>query len=276
MINYFTRVAKRFAVLIPGIVIAYFSVHDIFPLIDKRVPLGFAIFFTYVLGAYVLIPALLRVIRIVLPARHLPVYSVTPDGFASDPVNIGIIGSKQDLIDAMQAAGWYEADDHSPHNVIREVISTIMNRHYPSAPMSNLYLFGRKQDIGFEIPIEGIRGHRHHVRFWATTYNKDTPLSSKTIQWHNRKFSTRGKDLLWLGAASRDIGFAFIRHNAQLTHMIHKDTNAERKLIVKGLTDAGKLMSTESISLGKPYRLVNRAWRGALHTDGNVTICRLT
>lgn len=275
MINSSARFVKRFAVLIPGIVIAIISVRNIFPLIDKRAPLGFAVFFTYVLGAYVLVPALIRVIRIVLPARHLPVYSVTPDGFASDPVNVGVIGSKQELIAAMQAAGWYVADDHAPHNVLRELICIIFKLPYPTAPMSNLYLFGRKQDIGFEIPIEGLRGHRHHVRFWATTYDKNVKLSSKAIHWHKRTFKLNGKQLLWLGAASRDVGFAIIRHNAQLTHMIHADTNAERELIVNGLRAAGKADETETISLGLPYRLVNRAWRGQLHSDGKLCVVRL-
>lgn len=277
MIGSLLRLLKRFAVLIPGIVIAYFSVHSIFPIIDKQVPWGLAIFFTYILAAYVLIPACIRVVRLVMPARHLPVYSVTPDGFASDPVNIGIIGSQQDLVKAMEAAGWFVADDHRLHNLFRAGMSILLNRPYPTAPMSNLYLLGRKQDIGFEIPIEGVRGHRHHVRFWATTHDSGAPLSAKTIHWQKRKLrhGSKGRDVLWLGAASRDVGFAVIRHNAQLTHMIHADTNAERKLIVDGLTRAGHITRTDSLRIGKPYRLVNRAWRGALHTDGNITICTL-
>lgn len=275
MIDYFIRIAKRFAVLIPGIIIAYFSVHSVFPILDKQVPLGLAIFFTYVLGAYVLIPALIRLIRIVLPARHLPVYSVTPDGFASDPVNIGIIGSKQEFVAAMEAAGWHMADKHSFRNLLRAGIAIALNRPYPTAPMSNLYLFGRKQDIGFEIPVAGMRGHRHHVRFWATTFDKDVPLNSRSIHWHRRKFALQGKDLLWLGAASRDIGFAVIRHNAQLTHMIHADTDAERAFIVDRLAAANKVKKADTILIGKPYRLVNRAWRGELQSDGNIIVCTL-
>jgi len=275
MIDYVIRGTKRFAVLIPGIIIAYFSVRNVFPYFDKRLPLTLAIFVTYVLGAYVLIPALTRVIRIFLPARHLPVYCVTPDGFASDPINIGVIGSKQDLVAAMEAAGWYLADDYSPYNILRAVISTIFLRRYPNAPMSRLYLFGRKQDIGFEIPISGEIGHRHHVRFWATTYDTDTPLSQKTIHWHRRTAELEGPNLLWLGAASRDVGLSFIRHNAQMTHMIHHDTDAERQLIVDGIRRAQLIGSTKAIRLGKPYRLVNRAWRGQLHSDGILTVLKL-
>src|SRR5947209_3052479 len=105
MIDSIWRLAKRFAVLIPGLIIAYFSVRDVFPIFDKRVPAVVAVLLTYIIAAYVLIPALIRFVRIVRPPSHLPMYCVTPDGFASDPINIGIIGSKDELVEAMEQAG---------------------------------------------------------------------------------------------------------------------------------------------------------------------------
>lgn len=275
MFDLVVRFAKRFAVLIPGIVIAYLSVTDIFPIFEKHVPDALAIFLTYVLGAYVLIPAAIRLLRILFPVRHAPLYCVTPDGFASDPLNVGIIGSRAELIKAMQAAGWYVADEHTVPHLLQVLISGLLRRPYPTAPMSNLYLFGRKQDIGFEIPIDSNRGHRHHVRFWATTFKDDGPISPDRIRWHIRKSQRTGSNLLWLGAASRDIGFAFIRHNVQVTHMIHPDTGRERELIISGLRSAHKLARTETIRLGKPYRLRNRALGGHLRSDGMLQIARL-
>jgi len=275
MINYLVRAGKRFAVLIPGIVIAYFSVRKVFPWFDKQFPLAIAIFLTYVLGAYVLIPGLLRIVRWIVPARHLQAYCITPDGFASDPVNIGIIGNRQQLITAMEAAGWSVADKHSVRNVIKQIVSVLLGEPYPSAPMSSLYLFGRKQDIGFEIPIKGgTGGQRHHVRFWATVHKGDE-LSFGTVSWHTRRGEPIGKDTLWVGAASRDTGFAFIRHNVQITHMIDPDTNAERELIVRGLRRRGLVASTRSVKLHSPYALVNRALLGVLHSDGVLKIIKL-
>jgi hypothetical protein len=275
MITYIVRFMKRFAVLLPGIIIAYFSVRDIFPVFNKRLPASLAIFFTYVIAAYVLIPALIRIIRIIAPARHVPLYCVTPDGFASDPINIAVVGSKKQLTKAMEAAGWHIADRLSPHNVFRQLASAILKRPYPTAPMSRLYLFGRKQDLGFEVQIKGSRGHRHHVRFWATTYDDEMLLSFHTIHWYKRRQALQGKNLLWVGAASRDVGFAFIRHNAQITHMIDPDTNAERELIATGLLKTGRVASEQSVRLGKPYRLVNRVWRGYLHSDGVMHVLKL-
>jgi hypothetical protein len=275
MIDVTWRIAKRFAVLIPGIVIAYFSVRNIFPYFDSRLPLGIAVFITYVLGAYVLIPAFIRLVRIIKPVNHLPLYCVTPDGFASDPINIGIIGTRSQLKDAMEQAGWYEADPHTIRKLPKYILSTLLGWAYPNAPVSSLFLFGRKQDIAFEIPIEGSSGGRHHVRFWATTFKDKKRLTVQHIQWHHRRMHVRDDTLLWVGAASLDMGLAPIRHNLQITHMIHPDTNKERKMIVTQLKGAGLIASTQSLKLGNPYRLINRAWRGSLHTDGKMTVLKL-
>jgi hypothetical protein len=276
MIQYLLRLAKRFAVLLPGIGIAYLSVYNILPYFNRRLPLGFAIFATYILGAYVLVPAIIRLWRIIRPADHLPLYCVTPDGFASDPLNIGIIGTRRQLINSMEQAGWYVADPHRLRYMIREGLSTVYGWHYPNAPVSSLYLFGRKQDIAFEIPVEGVAGGgRHHVRFWATTYEDKEPLSIHSIQWQHRRKRVYGDNLLWVGAASLDVGVNFVRHNLQLTHMIDPDTNKERELIVEQLRAQKLAKKVSTVKLGEPYRLINRVISGSLHTDGRMAVVSL-
>lgn len=272
MIQYTARLAKRFAILIPGIVIVYFSVRDIFPYFNRRLPLSLALFLTYVLAAYILIPSLIRLVRIVLPANHLPLYCVTPDGFASDPLNVGIVATRRELITVMEAAGWYVADRHSIKNMFRMVASTAVGQVYRHAPVSSMYLFGRKQDIAFEIPIENKPGERHHVRFWATTYEDKNRLSVHGIAWHHRRAHVYGDNLLWVGAASLDVGINVIKHNLQITHMIDPDTDSERELIVKQLRGIKRIARTETIKLDNPYRLINRVWRGYLQTDGKMTV----
>lgn len=275
MIQFLLRIAKRFAVLLPGVVIAYFSVKTIFPYFDQKLPLVIAIMATYALGAYLLIPAIIRLFRIVKPADHLPLYCVTPDGFASDPINIGILGTRRELIITMEKTGWYMADRHSLRNTARQVLSTIYGWSYPKAPVSSLYLFGRKQDIAFEIPIEGKPGERHHVRFWATTFESGKPLDARAIDWHHRRQHVSQDNLLWIGAASLDIGIGFIRHNFQITHAIDPDTNQERDFIVDKLDKKSLIKKIETVQLGKPYKLVNRVFRGSLHTDGEMDIITL-
>jgi hypothetical protein len=275
MINPFVRYAKRLAVFIPGIIIAYVSFEYTLPFFDRRLPNTFAILATYILAAYILIPALIRLWRILWPPHHLPLYCVTPDGFASDPINVGIVGTRRQLINAMEYAGWYQADRHTFASMAKQGLSIVLGWNYPNGPMSGLYLFGRKQDIAFEIPVNGSNRNRHHVRYWATTFDNDRVLSVRSIYWHHRKAHVLGDELLWVGAASLDKGIVPIRHNLQLTHMVHPNTNRERELIINGLRSKKIVRKTSSVKLGDPYKLVNRTWRGELHTDGMMKVAWL-
>lgn len=279
MPSVFLRFIKRIAVLVPGLVIAYLSVFSIFPWLDNHLPIALAVFITYVLGAYILVPGLIRLLRILFPPRHLPLYSVTADGFASDPLNIGIIGTRQELVTVMQSVGWHEADPITLRSIIRTILSTVYGLTYNNIPMSHLYLFGRTQDLGFQFAItDGAPGSRHHVRFWAATYQDGKHLSVRSIHWQNRQAHVRDDRLLWVGAASRDIGVTFIRHNAQLTHLVDPNTDKERELIAGQLQTSGLVQLDKTIKLGEPYKLANiRGLRGKqLHTDGRMTVMKIT
>lgn len=275
--NYLVRWIKRVGVLVPGIAVIYLSARDIFPPLDRHLPVAVALILTYALSAYVLVPALLRLIRLIFPPHHLPLYCTTPDGFASDPLNIGIIGTRDQVRQIMLEAGWHQAEPHSPLNVPRQIFSLLMNRPYPNLPMSRLYLLGRKQDMGFQLAVDNRRGYRHHVRFWAAAFNPDEPLSRRSINLRERtRQHAKSERLLWLGAATFDVGFAPIKHNLQITHMIDPDTDKERELLVAHLVSTGKVERLQRIRLtARPYRLSNRAWRGYLHSDGMMAVCEL-
>jgi hypothetical protein len=275
MVQFLSRLAARFAVLVPGVIIAYLSVQKIFPFLDKRTPDAIAIFVTYAIAAYVLIPALLRFYRIIRPADHLPLYCVTPDGFASDPLNVGIVATRRQLIDVMERSGWYVADRHSFFNVARMVLAILLGRSYSHAPVSSLYLFGRKQDIAFEIPVGSTPSTRHHVRFWATTFEKKKKLSIRSIHWQHRRAHVFGDELLWVGASSLDVGLTLIRHNFQVSHMIDPNTDRERELVVDQLKAQKLVKSVEFIKLDNPYKLINRVINGSLHSDGQMAIVKL-
>lgn len=278
MLSLVIRFSKRLVVLVPVLVIAYVSAFNIFPWLHDRLPVAIAVMVTYIVGAYVLVPAILRIGRIWFPPKHLPYYCVTADGFASDPLNVGVIGTRQELIDAMTAAGWHGADGISIRSVVRLFLSTVYGWRYDRAPMSLLFLFGRQQDLSFQMPItDGNPGSRHHVRFWAATYHENGQLTVRSIHWHNRQAHVRDDRLLWLGAASRDIGVTFIRHNAQLTHLVDPNTNAERELLVSHLAATGRATLKRTITLNKPYQLMNiHALRGHVLTDGQMAIMEIS
>jgi hypothetical protein len=276
MIQFLQRLSKRFVLLLPGLIVTYFAVRTVFPFFSHKLRFddAFSILITYIIAAYLLVPAVIRAWRILKPPKHTPLYCVTPDGFASDPLNIGIIATRSELNSAMEQSGWYIADRHSLRNMLYEIASVVMGWSYPTAPVSNLYLLGRKQDVAFEIPA-GSASSRHHVRFWATTFETKPPMSIKSIHWHNRRAHIQDDTLLWLGAASFDVGINLIRHNLQVTHMIDPDTNLERGLIVEQLRAQKLVRKVETIELDKPYRLINRVWNGSLHTDGKMSVVSL-
>lgn len=277
MLDSLIRLAKRLAVLVPGLVIAYVSIFTIFPELNEKLPLVVALIVTYVLAAYVLIPGTIRVFRIIFPADHLPYYCVTRDGFASDPLNIALLGTRQELIDTMTAAGWHMADKLTLRTAFRMGLSTVYNWNYPRGPVSSLFLFGRMQDLAFQMPVEGGDSScRHHVRFWAASYTPGKKLSVHSIHWQNRQAHVRDDKLLWVGAASRDIGVTFIRHTAQFTHLVDSDTNAERDLIVDQLQDAQLATIDRTVKLDEPYTLLSMGWRSRLETDGRMSIMNIT
>lgn len=276
MIDAVIRFLKRFAVLIPGLIAAFLVTRDVYPILDRQVPAGVAVLGAYIIGAYLLVPAFMRVLRFVIRPKHIPHYSVTSDGFASDPVNIGLVGTRQQVIDAMTSAGWYMADKRTLKSVARMGLAIILRQSYSNAPFSHLYLFGRKQDLGFQLPVDDSPNNRHHVRFWACSPVLSEIEESHISFWQGRVLAKQpSKQQLWLGAASLDVGLGIIRHNAQLTHTVHPDTDAERDLIAATLSAAKKVKKQKVIKIGEAYKLRNRVFRAHLKTDGYVIILTL-
>ncbi len=277
MIAWFIRLLKRLAVFGLGIVIVYLTVWEIFPFFDHRVPIALALLATYIFTAYFFIPAVIRVIRIFLEPSHIPLYCITPDGFASDPMNVGVIATRKELIYAMIDAGWYKADPKNIRTSFKLAMATLLRRPYPNAPFSGLYLFGRKQDLGFERPVGDSTSHRHHVRFWACHLEGPEDFHEHVHFWRrfHRPRHSGDERQLWVGAASKDTGIIPIRHNAQLTHMIDPDTNSERDLVVESLRAAHKVARVKTVKVGAPYELRNRTIGGFFHADGKMRICIL-
>lgn len=271
MINFF----KRFAILIPGITVSYFAAYKLYPVIGRRLPTAIAILFTYVVTAYVLIPAAIRLMHTFVTFNHLPVYATTPDGFASDPVNIGLVGTKEQVTKAMNEAGWYLADPKTPFSLFRMMLGMVFSFTYNHAPFSSLYLFGRAQDLGFQKPIGSNPRKRHHVRFWAANFTYSPKYQEDIFFWSKKLEPVDPDKILWVGAASLDSGFGLIRHTAQLTHRIKPDTNSERELIFKDLKQKGFVKSSKTARLVKAYSLRNRVWRGSLKSDGKIVIIEL-
>ncbi len=277
MLPWLIRSIKRLLVLVTGLVVVYLAVWEFFPFFDHRIPVAFALLSTYIFTAYIFIPAGTRLFRLFFSPTHIPLYCITPDGFASDPINIGIVGTREHIIRAMTQAGWSIPDKKSPHALLKVLRSMLYHTPYPHAPFSTLFLFGRKQDLAFALPIGEKSSNRHHVRFWACHLDGPEEFHIHVQFWQrfHRPINELDMRQLWVGAASKDIGLIPIRHNAQITHMIDPDTDAERDVIVDSLRASHSVQHTNTVKVGAPFQLRNRALGGFLRTDGKMRICYL-
>jgi hypothetical protein len=121
------------------------------------------------------------------------------------------------------------------------VVAFVLNRPYPAAPFSTLYLFGRGQDIGFQKAIDGSPRKRHHIRFWAMNLERGEDTLGTAAFWRNKDRPLLDQPALWVGAGTRDTGFSLTAFTFQVTHATDDDTNAERDFIVDELKRNGTI-----------------------------------
>jgi hypothetical protein len=120
------------------------------------------------------------------------------------------------------SAGWYAADPITLRTSLRIAADVVLHKPYPHAPVSDLYLWGRKEDAAFEQPVGDSPKQRHHVRFWR----------SQEVDAKSRP--------LWLGAATYDERVELSR-TAGITHKIGPDIDRERNKLVHDAIRSGHL-----------------------------------
>ncbi|MBS3649399.1 LssY C-terminal domain-containing protein [Pseudaminobacter sp. 19-2017] len=230
-----TRLFQRLLVLCLGVLSVWLIVFVVFDTADRRLPWILAVSLTYGLAAYVILPNAIRMGLKILHRGLVPRYTITGDGLPGDPVNLVFIGTFQQLCDAFATAGWSTADRLGMASSWRMIRAFLLNSPYPTAPFSTLYLFGRRQDIGFQEPIDNSPRKRHHIRFWALSLDHSEDDVSAASFWLNTDKPSADQRVLWVGAGTRDTGFSLTWLTFQVTHATDSDTNAERDHIVSEL-----------------------------------------
>jgi hypothetical protein len=212
----------------------------------------------YLVIAYLLLPTFWVHYEHYPAFELLPKRTVTPDGIPGDPINLALIGSEAELIGAFERAGWRRAAGLGLRSDIEIGASVVLDRPDPSAPVSNLILFGRKEDLAFESEKGRSARQRNHVRFW-----RDDGAGV-------------GGRPLWLGAASFDRGVGVSHRTGQITHHIAPDLDAERDRVMADLAAAGQL-SVEFQVTGVGPTLNGRNGGGdRFFTDGEIDVGVLT
>lgn len=149
----------------------------------------------------------------------------TANGIPGDPVNLALVGSESDLIHAMTAAAWDPADPITFRSSVRIAVDSVFRRPDDDAPVSDLFLFGRKQDLAFEQPVGDSPRQRHHVRFWRWDKLHD------------------GRPV-WFGSATFDERVGLSHETGQITHHIGPYVDAERDRLLAELQKARQVQET--------------------------------
>ena len=143
--------------------------------------------------------------------------SFTAAGVPGDPLNIAFVGSEDQLLRLMAQAHWFPADPITFRSSLRITVDSIARKPYADAPVSNLFVQGKKQDLAFEQPAASNPSKRHHVRFW--------------------RIDAGGS--LWVGAATYDTRIGLSHVNRRITHHIAADVDSERDKLVGDVQNIG-------------------------------------
>jgi hypothetical protein len=197
-----------------------------------------------------------RAVSARISSTELPLTTFLRDGKAGDPINLQILGTDGQLGAAFALAGWYRADEIDLVTSLRISFDSLFNRAYSTAPVSNLYLYGRKEDLAFERPGTSVR-QRDHARFWKT----EIPGSDERPTW--------------VGSATKDVKVELSKTDFLPTHGIAPDIDDERDLVVSELAQTGWVVAeTARPGFGKETRGFNGGGDPYV-TDGQVAVLKL-
>ncbi len=148
-----------------------------------------------------------------------------------DPVNLVLVGTK-------------------------EQIASLAHRSYPTAPVSNLYVFGRVQDLAFERPTNDVQ-NRGHIRLWQTGM-------------------LLGGQLVWVGQASYDRGIELSGTNHLPTHHIAPTVDLERNTVGTDLEKTGLVKNEEYAAFTPPIFSARNGGGDYYESDGDVLVINYT
>jgi hypothetical protein len=184
----------------------------------------------------------------------LPRHSETANGIPGDPINLLFVGTGDQLVGAMLAAGWHPADPITLKSSLEIAAGTVFHRSYDDAPVSPLMLWGKKQDLTFEFPFGEDPSERHHIRFWLAP---EQDASGRT---------------LWAAGATFDRSVGLSHTTGQITHHIAPGTDAERDNVLEDLRRAGMVAELHWLDGFQHERTGKNGGGDPYFTDGRLAI----
>lgn len=171
-----------------------------------------------------------------------------------DMVNVLIIGTQDQVVQAFTTAGWVQVDKTVRETAMNAIMESFEKKDYLTMPMSTLYLFDREQDYGFAHaePVR-VAMSRNHLRVWKSPYEVD------------------GRPL-WCIAATHDIGFERDQRNNGVTHKIDPAIDGEREYVNGTLSGTGLVVQRDHVTPADPLTTAKTATGGEFHSDGRILV----
>jgi hypothetical protein len=177
-----------------------------------------------------------------------------------DPLNFVVIGNAAAVWPAFLRSGWDPTAAMATGSALKTGVFGIFGGAYRYAPISNLYLYGRAQDLALQKVRSNIH-YRNHLRLWLA------PVTYKGLP-------------VLMGQISRDIGSRFTTKSSTLTtHRIDPNVDDTRATLVQDFIYAQAL---KAFAMAGGVGFVSpEAPRGNLtgdpwFTDGNRAVMLLT
>jgi hypothetical protein len=145
----------------------------------------------------------------------MPCCALTEDGTdIEDPLNFVLIGAQDDVFASLARTGWHVSEALDRGSALKTFWSYFFGSKYRYAPISSIYLLGRRQDLALQKTRETAR-ERNHLRIWRTALRfEGMPV--------------------WTGQISRDIGLAF-NTKAIVTHEVDPDVDEARDYLFQDM-----------------------------------------
>jgi hypothetical protein len=184
----------------------------------------------------------------------VPKRTRTRRGVEGDPVNVALVGTQAEIAAAFAKAGWSRAESLSRASDYAIARSVLLRRPDSTAPVSSLFLYGRRQDIAYEREVGRSASRRHHVRLWL----------AEGVTGHGRP--------VWIGDAAYDLK-AGVSHRALVpTHHIEADVDRERDTVLADLAAAGQLSERYDVTGLGPRIDARNAEGDRFDTDGDMDV----
>jgi len=185
-----------------------------------------------------------------------PTLTHSKSGAAGDPINVLFVGSKDLILNSFHQAGWLIPDPITTKSSMRIAADSLAHRSYPTAPVSNLYVYGRVQDLAFEKPTTDVQ-NRGHIRIWNTGL-------------------LIGGQPVWIGAATYDSGIELTSTTHLPTHHIAPTVDLERNAVGASLATTHLVKEEQYAVLTPPIFFAHNGGGDYYASDGNILVISYT